>query len=99
MFGGIELRLDGRHDGFGDLVLNREHIGYVPIITLGPDMAAGRDIVELSGDAHLVAALADTAFDHVPGAEFLSHLLDMDGLALVDERRVTRDDEKPSQLR
>ena len=61
-------------------------------------MAAGGDVVELRGDAHAVAALAHAALDHIADAELLGDLLHMDGLALVDERRVARDHEEPAQL-
>ena len=61
-------------------------------------MAAGCDIVELRRDAHAVAALADAALDHVADAEFLGDLLQVNGFALVGERRVARDHEEPAQL-
>ena len=61
-------------------------------------MAAGGDVVELRRNAHAVAALAHAALDHVADAELLGDLLQVDGLALVDERRVARDHEEPAQL-
>ena len=99
IFRGVKLRLDRGDDGFGDLVLHREHVGEVAVVALRPEMAAGGDIVELRRDAHAVAALADAALDHIADAELLGDLFHVDGLALVDERRVARDHEEPAQLR
>ena len=96
---GVKLRLDGGDDGLGDLVLHGEHVGEVAVVALGPEMAAGGDVVELRGDAHAVAALADAAFEHVAHAELVGDLLQVNGLALVDERGVARDHEEPAQLR
>src|SRR5258706_918618 len=62
-------------------------------------MAAGRDVIELNRDAHALAGLAYAAFDDIADAEFLADLLQVDGPALVGERRVARDDEEPAQLR
>ena len=99
IFGGVKLRLDRGDDRLGDLVLHGEHVGEVAVVALGPEMAAGGDVVELRGDAHAVAALAHAAFEHVADAELVGDLLHVDGLALVDERRVARDHEEPAQLR
>src|SRR6185437_16251755 len=91
-------RLDRRDDRFSDLVLHSEYVGDAAVVALGPDMAAGGDVVELGGDAHAVAGLAHAAFDHVTDAEFLGDLLHVHGFALVDEGRVARDHEEPAQL-
>ena len=97
-FGGIEMRLDRGNDRLGDLVLHGEDVGDVAVVALGPQMAAGGDIVELRGNAHLVAAPAHAAFDDVAHAEIMRDLVDVDRAALVDKRRVARDDEEPPQL-
>ena len=62
-------------------------------------MAAGGDIDELGGDAHVIAILAHAAFDDVADAEFFADLLQMDGFALVGERGVAGDHIEPAQLR
>jgi hypothetical protein len=51
------LRLDRGDDSLGDLVLHRENVGEATVVPFGPKVAAGRDVVELSGDAHTVATL------------------------------------------
>src|SRR4029077_13798588 len=60
--------------------------------------AAGGNVVELGGNAYAVAILAYAAFDHVTDPELGADPLDVDGLALVDKRRVARDDEEPAQF-
>jgi len=92
------MRLDRSDDRLGDLVLHREYVGGIAIIALGPDMAAIGDVVELHGDAHPIAGLADAAFHHIAGAKLLADLLHVHGLALVDEGRVARDHEEPAQF-
>ena len=98
ILGGIELRLDRGDDGLRDLVLHREHVGQIAVVALGPQMTAGDDIVELRGDAHLVAILAHRALDDIADAELLADLLQMHRAALVDEGGVAGDDIEPAQL-
>ena len=83
---GIELRFDRRDDGFGDLVLHREHVGEIAVVAVRPDVAAGGGVVKLRGDTHAVAAFAHAAFDDIADAELLGDLLHMDRLALINER-------------
>src|SRR5215813_8333828 len=95
----IELRLDCGDYGLGDFVLHREHVGQAAVVAFRPDVPSGGDVVELYGDAHAVTTLADTALDHIANAVVLGDLPQMDGLTLVDERRIARDHEEPAQLR
>ena len=99
IFRGVKLRLDRGHDRLGDLVLHGEHVGETAVVTLGPQMAVGVDVVELRGDAHAIADLAHAAFEHVAHAEVGGDLPQVYRFALVHERRVARDDEEPAQLR
>ena len=75
ILGGIELRLDRGDHGLRDLVLHREHVGEIAVVALGPEMRTGDDIVELRGDAHLVAILAHRTLDDIADAELLADLL------------------------
>jgi hypothetical protein len=98
-FRGVELRLDGGHDGLRDLVLDGEDIGQRAIVALRPDMAAGGDRIELGGDSHAIARLADAALHDIAHAEFAADLGEMDGAVLVDERGVAGDHVDPAQPR
>jgi hypothetical protein len=60
---------------------------------------ARRGVVLLAGDAHSLAGFANTAFEHIAHAQFVRHLLHVNGLALVREARITGDDEEPRQAR
>src|SRR5262252_10927768 len=66
--------------------------------TSPPVATSGGNVVELHGDAHAVATFAHAALDHIADAKLRGDLLHVDGLALVDERRVARDHEEPAQL-
>src|SRR5262249_43330560 len=80
---GIHLRLDCRHDGLGDLVLYGKYVGQAAVVALGPKLAAGRDVVQLRGNTHALAAFAHAAFDQIADSEFLADLLHGRRLTLV----------------
>ncbi len=94
----VDLRLDGGDDGVGDLVLYRENVFQLVVVTLRPEVSAGSNVTELHGNSHAVAALAYAAVDDIADAEFLGDLLQGYGFALVGEGRIARDDEEPAQL-
>ena len=96
--GRVEVRLDRGDDRFGDLVLHGKYVGDVAVVALGPQMAAGGDVIELRGNAHPIAAAANAALDDVADAELARDLVDVGAAALVDKRGVARDDEEPPQL-
>jgi hypothetical protein len=62
-------------------------------------LVAGHHIVELGGDADMVAVLAHASLDDIADAELLADLLQMHRLALVGEGGVAGDDIEPAQLR
>ena len=90
---GVELRLDRSDDSLGDFVLHGKDVGDAAVVALGPEMAAGGGVVELRGDAHLVAASPHAAFEHVADAELPPDLFHVDRAALVHEARIARDNE------
>ena len=94
-----ELRLDRCGDARRDLVLQREDVGQLAVVSLCPDMIAGRRVHKLGGDAHPLSALAHASFEHIAHPEIAPHLLHVRRLALVDERRIASDDEEPAQAR
>src|ERR1700730_6847304 len=94
-FGQLQLRLDGRDDAFGEPVLKVEHVTHIAFEPIGPDMPPRCRVDELSGKAKTIAPAAYAALQYVATAEFTSSLADIDGFALVGERRVPRDDEQP----
>ena len=98
-FGRAQLNLERSNDLLREFVLHGEDIREVAIKAVGPDVCAARSIDKLAGNAHPVARLADTAFQHVAHAEFAADLLHVDRLALVGKARVTRDDMQLRQLR
>ena len=57
ILGGVELRLDRRDHGLGDLVLHGEHVGEIAVVALRPEVTAGGDVDELGRDADMVASL------------------------------------------
>ena len=73
--GGLDPAGQGGRDGGGDLVLDGEDVGELAVVALGPDVAVGRGVDQLDGDAHPVAGLAHAALDHVLDAELARHLL------------------------
>ena len=71
----ITRRLDRGGDTRSDVVLHREDVGQISVVTLGPEMRTGGRIDQLAGDAHALprpahAALEDIA-DIKVAADFL----------------------------
>lgn len=77
----------------GHLVLNVEDVAQGALILLGPHVAVGRGIDQLSGDAHAIAACLDAALEDVAYAKIAPDFSHADRLALVGHDRVAGDDE------
>ena len=77
----------------GNLILQRENVGQLAIMAIGPDMLAGGGVYELRCDAHAITALAHAPFEHITHAQFTTHLLYIDGRTFVGEARIARDHE------
>src|SRR5262249_58316757 len=93
--GATDARLDDPDDGLRHLVLEIEDVVQYAVIFVGPEMAAGFGLDQLSRDAYALAVLAHATLEHVADAELASDLLDVDDFALVGEARIPRDDEQP----
>src|SRR4051794_12191437 len=61
-------------------------------------MIARRAIDQLRSDPHPAARLPDTTFEEVANSEFLADLLRLDHFTLVQEGRVTGDNEEAREL-
>ena len=83
----IELQLQCRDDGGGDLVLDREHVLELPIEGLGPERLTGVGADQLSRDPQVIAGAANAAFEDVRHFEFRGNRRNVVGLTLEGERR------------
>jgi hypothetical protein len=63
---------NGRHQGdrhcLGDLVLQREDVGEIAVVALGPDVLAGLALDQLSANANAITGFAQAAFEDIEGA-------------------------------
>ena len=89
-----DRRLDRPYDAARDLILEIEDVDQIAIEAVGPDVMTRARIDELARYANPVARLSHAPFQHVPHAQLAPNLADVDGPALVGERRVARDDEE-----
>ena len=71
----------------GDLVLDREHIGELPIVPFRPEVAAIDCGDELGHDPNAIASLSDAAFEHGRHAEGHRDLAHVFMPAFEGERR------------
>ena len=95
---GQQLQLHRGDDRLRNLVLQREDVVEVAVVALRPQVAAGRAVDQLRGDAHALAGLAHAALEHVADPELPRELPDVDVLALERERRVARGDRERGDL-
>ena len=75
---GLKRHLERVDDPVRDFVLDREDVGQVAVVALGPEMPAVAGIDELRGDAHAVAGAADRAFEHRAHAKLAADGADVD---------------------
>src|SRR5262245_56970689 len=77
----------GNGDCYGlcDFVLQRENVGEVTIVTLGPNMISRLGFDQLRSDADTIAEFAQAAFEHIAHTEFPPHQLYVDCASLVSE--------------
>src|SRR3984893_17399196 len=61
--------LDRGDDTSGDVVLHRENVGQISIVTVRPEMGTGGRIDKLAGDANPLPGPAHATFEDVAGAK------------------------------
>ena len=83
----------------GDLLVDREDVGQLALVALGPDVAAVRHVDELNGDADAVAGFADAALQHLAHVEQASDLSDVPRRVLELKAGRPGDDSKLRDLR
>src|SRR3954466_16361780 len=96
MLRGVEIRLDRCHDPLSNLILHRENVADVPVITFRPHVGAALGLDQLGTDAHAVRSFADATFQNVAHAKLSAYLLYVHCPAPIDEARVTGDHEQPT---
>jgi hypothetical protein len=55
-------RSDGHRDRLADLVLDREDVGQIAVVTFGPDMITGLGLDQLRGHPDTVSGFAQATF-------------------------------------
>jgi hypothetical protein len=65
----------GYRHGLGDLVLEREDIGQIAVVALGPDVLPGLGLHQLSGDPDAITGFAQAALEYVPHTQLAPDLL------------------------
>ena len=89
--GGDEFDVQRARKARDDFVLHVEEISQGLVEPLGPEMIARFGIDQLDIDAYSVSAALNAAFEDIANVQLAPDLLQIDGLALVGERRITRD--------
>src|SRR5487761_2434782 len=89
------MRFNRSGDIAGNLVLYGENVTQLAVISFGPVMSAAHSVDELRADAKPIAGASHAAFEHVADAKRASDLFNVNRAVLVNERRVTGDNEQP----
>ena len=67
--------LDRGGDTRGDVVLHREDVSQIAVVTLGPEMGTGGCIDQLAGDAHALPGPAHATLEDIADTKVLADLL------------------------
>src|ERR1700730_15196549 len=67
--------LDRGGDTRGDVVLHREDVSQIAVVTLGPEMGTGGCIDQLAGDAHALPGPAHAALEDIADTKVATDLL------------------------
>src|SRR5215470_15444522 len=95
-FGARQRRLDSGGDARSDVVLHREDVGEIPVVSLSPEMGAGGNIDKLAADAHPLPGSAHTSLEDIADAKVAANLRKIDGFSFVGECGIAGDDKKPA---
>src|SRR6516165_2131985 len=98
-FGARQRRLDRGDDTRGDVVLHREDVSQIPVVTLGPEMDPGSCIDKLAADAHPLPGPAHAAFEDIADTKLATDFLWVGGFSFVGECGIASNDEKPAPFR
>ena len=98
-FGSVYMSRERRDNRTRHLVLDREHVMQLAVVSLGPPVNAGRCLDKLRGDANPLAAPPNAALQHVSRAQLFPNLPYIDRLAFVLEARISSDDQKLGKAR
>src|SRR5260370_20366110 len=82
-----------------NFILNRENVGQIAVVAVGPDVIPRFSLDELGSNADPIGGLAEAAFEHITHAEISADLLHIDRLAFIGKRRVPGDDEQRGIMR
>ena len=89
-----ETWLDYRDHTHRYVILHDKNIIKQTVVTLGPNVDSGLGLDELRAEADAVGHLAYASFEHVAHSQLTAYLLHVNWSTLVDERRITGDDEQ-----
>src|SRR5262249_16229660 len=70
----IEVARDHSRNCTHQLILDGKDVLQVTVVTLGPEMIAGRDLDKLRGHTHPITRFPYAALNHVVRAQFPPHL-------------------------
>jgi len=82
----VQFRLDRSGNSGGDFVLHGKHVVDLAVVSIRPELKAGRGVGQARRDAHAMAGFADAAFEHIARAKLPAGFDGIDRPALVDER-------------
>ena len=77
----------------GQVVLEREQVGQIPIVFLRQQVVVVDGVDQLRRDPDAVTRFLHAAFQHVPHTELFRHRPRRHRLAAINQGRVARDDE------
>src|SRR6516225_2840961 len=99
VFGAGQRRLDRCGDTRGDVVLHREDVSQIPVVTLGPEMGTGGCIDQLAADAHPLSGPAQATLEDIADSQVAADLLGVGGFSFVRKCGIAGDNEKPAPFR